>query len=55
MWNTNGYKIALANRESGLRGGGLALIYKDTLHCKIIERGQLHTFEYVHWDVLGQK
>ena len=40
--NTDSYKIALVNRESGLRGGGLALIYKDTLDCKLIEKGQLH-------------
>ena len=53
--NTNSYKIALANRESGLRGGGLALIHKDTLDCKLIDKGQLHTFEYVHLDVLGHK
>ena len=45
MLNTDSYKIALANRESGLRGGGLTLIYKDTLDCKLIEKGQLHTFE----------
>ena len=44
--NTDGYRIALANRESGLRGGGLALIYKDTLDCKLIVKGQAHTFEY---------
>ena len=35
--NTDGYRIPLANRESGLRGGGLALIYKDTMDCKLIE------------------
>ena len=29
--NTDGYRIAMANRETGLRGGGLALMYKDTL------------------------
>ena len=29
--NTDGYRITVANRETGLRGGGLALIYKDTL------------------------
>ena len=53
--NTDSYKIALANRETRLRGGGLALIYKDTLDCKLIDKGQLHTFEYVHWNVLGHK
>ena len=53
--NTNNYKIAVANRESGLRGGGLALIHKDTLDCKLIDKGQLHTFEYAHWNVLGHK
>ena len=51
--NTDSYRIALMNRESGLRGGGLALIYKDTLDCKLIEKGQSHTFEYAHWDILG--
>ena len=51
--NTDSYRIAPANRESGLRGGGLALIYKDTLDCKLIEKGQSHTFEYAHWDILG--
>ena len=51
--NTDSYRIALANRESGLRGGGLALNYQDTLDCKLIEKGQLQTFEYAHWDVLG--
>ena len=51
--NTDNYKIAVANRESGLRGGGLALIQKDTLDSKLIEKGQLHTFEYAHWNVLG--
>ena len=53
--NTDGYKITLANRESGLRGGDLALIHKDTLECKLIDKGQLYTFEYAHWDVLGHK
>ena len=53
MLNTNSYRIALANRESGFSSGGLAHIYKDTLDCKLIEKGQLHTFEYAHWDVLG--
>ena len=53
--NTNNYKIAVANRESGLRGEGLALIHKDTLDCKLIDKGQLHTFEYAHWNVLGLK
>ena len=53
--NTDNYKIAVANRESGLRGGGLALIHKDTLDCKLIDKGQLHTFEYAHWNVLGHK
>ena len=33
--NTDGYRIALANRETGLRGRGLALIYNDTLDCKL--------------------
>ena len=53
--NTDSYKITLANRESGLRGGGLALIHKDTLDSKLIDKGQLHTFEYAHWNVLGHK
>ena len=53
--NTNSYKITLENGESGLRGGGLALIYKDTLDCKLIEKGQLHMFGYAHWDVLGHE
>ena len=51
--NKDGYRIALANRESGLRGEGHALIYKDTLDCKLIEKGQSHTFEYAQWDILG--
>ena len=55
MLNTDNYKIAVANRESGLRGGGLALIHKDTLDCNLIDKGQLHTFEYAHWNVLGHK
>ena len=41
--NTDGYKIALTNRESGLRGGGLALIHKDTLDCKLIDK-----VNYIH-------
>ena len=49
--NTDGYRIALANREAGLRGEGLALIYNDTLDCKLIEKGQAHT--YVQWGILG--
>ena len=53
--NTDNYKMAVANRESGLRGGGLALIHKDTLDSKLIDKGQLHTFEYAHWNVLGLK
>ena len=52
--NNDSYRIALANGESGLRGGGHALIYKDTLDCKLIEKGQLHTFEYAHWDISGR-
>ena len=51
--NTDGYRIALANRESGLRSGGLALIYKHTMDCKLFEKGQSHTFEYAQWDILG--
>ena len=51
--NTDGYRLGLANRESGLRGGGLALIYKDTMDCKLIEKGQSHTFEHTQWDILG--
>ena len=42
--NTDGYRIALANRESGLRGGGLALIYKDTMDCKLIEKRSITYF-----------
>ena len=53
--NTDNYKIAVANRESGLRGGGLALVHKDTLDSKLIDKGQLHTFEYAHWSVIGPK
>ena len=50
--NTDGYRIAMANRETGLRGGGLALIYKNTLDCKLIDKGLAQTFEYAQWDIL---
>ena len=33
--NTDGYRISMANRETGSRGGGLALKYKNTLDCKL--------------------
>ena len=52
--NTDGYRIAVANRETGSRGGGPALIYKDTLDYKLLEKGHAHTFEHAHWDILGQ-
>ena len=51
--NIDGYRIAMANRETGFRGGGLALIYKDTLYCKLIEKGLAQTFEYAQFDILG--
>ena len=51
--NTDGYRIAMTNRETGLRGGGPALIYKDTLDCKWIEKGLAQIFEYAQWDILG--
>ena len=35
------------------RGGGLALIYKDTLDCKLLKKGHVHTFEHAHWEILG--
>ena len=34
--------------ETGSRGEGLALIYKDTLDCKLLERGHADTFEHAH-------
>ena len=44
--------MAVVNRETGSRGGGLALIYKDTLDCKLLEKGHAHTFEHAYWDIL---
>ena len=51
--NNDGYRMAMAKRETGLRRVGLALIHKDTLDCKLIEIGLAQTFEYAQWDILG--
>ena len=39
--------------ELDSRGGGLALIHKDTLDCNLLEKGHAHTFEHAHWEILG--
>ena len=51
--NTESYKISVANRETGSRGGRLALIYRDTLDCKLLEKGHVHTFEHAYWEISG--
>ena len=51
--NTEGYRISVANKETGSRGGGLALIYRDTLDCKLLEKGHIHTLEYAYWEISG--
>ena len=43
----------MANRETRSREGGLALTYKDTLDCKLLEKGHACAFEHAHWDILG--
>ena len=45
--------VTVANRETRSRGGGLALTYKNTLDCKLLEKGHAHTFEHAHWDIVG--
>ena len=50
--NTDGYRISVANRETGSREWGLALIHKDTLDCNLLKKGCAHTFEHVHWEIL---
>ena len=51
--NTDGYRISVANRETRPRGGGLALIHKDTLDCNLLEKGYAHIFKHAHWEILG--
>ena len=51
--NTDGYRISVANKETGSRGGGLALIYKDTLDCKLLKKGHICKFKHAYWEILG--
>ena len=43
----------MAKRETRSRGGGLALIHKDTLDCYLLGKGHAHTFKHAHWGMLG--
>ena len=45
----SGYAISTHNRQS--RGGGIALLYKDSMKGKKIEAQHLHTIEYAIWQV----
>ena len=45
----SGYAISTHNRPS--RGGGIALLYKDSMMVKKIEAQHLHTIEYAIWQV----
>ena len=49
----DGYIISVANRETRSRGGGLALILKDTLDSNLLEKGHAHTFKHAHREILG--
>ena len=51
--NTDGYRISVANRKTGSRGGGLALLHKDTLDCNLLKKGHTCTFKHAHWEILG--
>ena len=45
----SGYAISTHNRPS--KGGGIALLYKDSIKVKKIEAQHLHTIEYAIWQV----
>ena len=46
--NKNGYKISCSNRRNR-QGGGVALIYKDSLIIKMLKKDQSVTFEKAVW------
>ena len=49
--NTDGYKISTHNRENGKRGGGLALVYKESLDVTLKSNDIKITFEYAVWQI----
>ena len=48
--NKNGYKITCSNRKNR-QGGGVALVYKDSLIIKMLNMDQPDTFEKAIWQV----
>ena len=45
-----GYKISDRPR-TGRRGGGVALIYRDSLSVRRIDAGEKESFEYSEWTI----
>ena len=49
-FNKNGYKIRVHNRDER-QGGGLALIHKNNIKVKDIDKGFCRSFEYAVWKI----
>ena len=47
--NSNGYKFLLYSRQR--RGGGIGLLYKESLCVKIMKRGSKRSFEFALWKI----
>ena len=47
--NNDGYTMDNSLRNSGKRGGGLAIIYKDSLEIKKIEEKHANTYQSARW------
>ena len=48
--NKNGYKTSCSNRRNR-QGGGVALVYKDSLIIKMLKKDQSVTFEKAVWHI----
>ena len=49
--NRDSLTLLTANRPSGKKGGGLALIHKSTIKASTLKKGSKSTFEYATWEL----
>ena len=47
--NKNELKLDCINRQLGMRGGGIAIIYRDSLICRQIKSERAKHFEFGIW------
>ena len=43
--------MSTCNQSNGLTGGGIALIYKENLKVKLVDKVMMNTFGYGLWSI----